>query len=165
MDFISAVGLVQSSFGLALEFGKVAKTLNDVADKYKNAKLAIKSLSQNLDILELAWTQIGEWYQEQSEDGLHDKSLTKRVQGFLETGMLVIEALQHDLESYNIDDIGFAQRTRFIWNETSLQAHGSRIRDQALSMSLFLQVVNLYATFPWQYAVCALMLGFPIRID
>lgn len=152
MDLISAVGLVQSSIGLALQFGKVAKTLNDVADKYKNAKLAIKSLAQNLDILELAWTQIGEWFQGQSEDGLHDDSLTKRVEGFLETGVLVIEALQHDLQAYNIEDIGFSQRTRFMWNEISLQAHRSRIRDQALSMSLFLQVVNLYATISWQYA-------------
>ena len=150
MDLVSAVGLVQSSIGLALQFGKVAKTLNDVAYKYKNAKLAIKSLAQNLDILELAWTQIGEWFQGQSEDGLHDDSLTRRVEGFLETGVLVIEALQHDLQAYNIDDIGFSQRTKFVWNEISLQAHRSRIRDQALSMSLFLQVVNLYATIPWQ---------------
>ena len=163
MDLVSAVGLVQSSIGLALQFGKVAKTLNDVADKYKNAKLAIKSLAQNLDILELAWTQIGEWFQGQSEDGLHDDSLTKRVEGFLETGVLVIEALQHDLQTYNMDDIGFSQRTKFLWNEISLQAHRSRIRDQALSMSLFLQVVNLYATILWQ---CAhLCIGHLITIN
>ena len=152
MDLVSAVGLVQSSIGLALQFGKVAKTLNDVANKYKNAKLAIKSLAQNLDILELAWTQIGEWFQGQSEDGLYDDSLTKRVVGFLETGVLVIEALQYDLQAYNMDDIGFSQRTKFLWNEISLEAHRSRIRDQALSMSLFLQVVQLYATIPWQCA-------------
>ena len=144
MDLISAVGLVQSSISLALQFGSAAKTLHDIADKYKNAKLAIKSLAQNLDILQLAWTQIGDWIQ--AEDGLHDDSLTKRVEGFLETGTLVIEALQQDVQAYNFGDICFSQRTRFVWNENSLHAHQSRLRDQALSMSLFLQAVNLSAT-------------------
>lgn len=144
MDPISVVGLVQSSLGLALQFGSTAKTLNDVAGKYKNAKLAIKSLAQNLDILQLAWTQIGEWFQRYAEEeSLHDDSLMKRVEGFLETGTLVMEALQHDVQAYDVDHLSFAQRSRLIWNESSLQGHQSRIRDQVLSMSLFLQAVNL----------------------
>ncbi|CAD6589931.1 MAG: hypothetical protein ASARMPRED_004323 [Alectoria sarmentosa] len=144
MDPISVVGLVQSSLGLALQFGSTAKTLNDVASKYKNAKLAIKSLAQNLDILQLSWTQIGEWFQRYAEEeSLHDDSLMKRVEGFLETGTLVMEALQHDVQAYDVDHLSFAQRSRLIWNESSLQGHQSRIRDQVLSMSLFLQAVNL----------------------
>ena len=143
MDPISAIGLVENSLGLALQFGTAAKALNDIAGKYKNAKLTVKSLTQNLDILQLAWTQIGEWYQEQFEKSLHDDSLTRRVEGFLETGNLVMEALQHDLQAYNVDHLSFSKRSKLIWNETTLQGHKSRIQDQALSMSLFLQAVNL----------------------
>ena len=51
MDPVSFIGLIESSIGLALQFGSAAKTLSDLAGKYKNAKLAIKSLAQNLDIL------------------------------------------------------------------------------------------------------------------
>ena len=59
MDPVTAVGLVEAALGLAVQFGSAAKTLNDVAGKYKNAKLTIKSLIQNLDILQLSWTQAG----------------------------------------------------------------------------------------------------------
>ena len=65
------------------------------------------------------------------------------MEGFLETGNLVIEALQHDFQAYNVDHLSFSKRSKLIWNETNLQGHKSRIQDQALSMSLFLQAVNL----------------------
>ena len=144
MDPVSAIGLVEASLGLAVQFGSAAKTLNDVADKYKNAKLTIKSLIQNLDILQLSWTQIGVWFRERFEnDSLHDVDLAKRVAGFLETGSLIMEALQHDLQAYNVNHLNFSTRSKLIWNETTLQNHQGRIRDQALSMSLFLQAVNL----------------------
>lgn len=86
---------------------------------------------------------IGEWFQGYAEESLRDDGLKKRVEGFLETGKLVMEALQHDLQAYDIDHLGFSQCSKLVWNETSLQGHQSRIRDQALSMSLFLQAVNL----------------------
>ena len=143
MDPVSFIGLIESSIGLALQFGSAAKTLNDLAGKYKNAKLAIKSLAQNLDILQLAWTQIGDWMKLAENENLNDDSLTTRVQGFWETGTLVMEALQHDLQAYDTDQLNISQRTKLIWNETSFQSHQNRIRDQALSMSLFLQAMNL----------------------
>ena len=143
MDPVSVVGLVENSFGLALQFASAAKTLNDIAGKYKNAKLTLKSLAQNLHVLQLAWNQIGEWLDGHTEENLRDDNLTKRVQGFWETGTMVMEALQHDLEAYDVDHLNFSQRLKSIWNENSLQGHQSRIRDQALSMSLFLQAVNL----------------------
>lgn len=143
MDPVSLIGLIESSIGLALQFGSASKTLNDLAVKYKNAKLAIKALAQNLDILQLAWTQIGDWMQLAENEDLRDNSLTNRIQGFWETGTMVMDALQHDLQAYDTDRLNMSQRTRLIWNETSFQGHQNRIRDQALSMSLFLQAMNL----------------------
>lgn len=144
MDPVSFIGLIESSIGLALQFGSAAKTLNDLAGKYKNAKLTIKSLAQNLNILQLAWTQIGDWMKLAENENVNDDSLTTRVQGFWETGILVMEALQHDLQAYDTDQLNILQRTKMIWNETSFQSHQNRIRDQALSMSLFLQAMNQY---------------------
>lgn len=144
MDPISAVGLVESSLGLALQFGSAAKALNDVASRYKNARLAIKSLAQNLDILQLTWTQIGHWFEAYAKDGtMGDNESVKRVQGFLETGTLVMEALEEDMRPYDAENLNFTQRSKLIWNENTLQGHQIRIRDQALSMSLFLQAVRL----------------------
>lgn len=76
-------------------------------------------------------------------ENLRDDSLTKRVVGFWETGTMVMEALQHDLQAYDTDQLSISQLTKLIWNENSFQGHQNRIRDQALSMSLFLQAMNL----------------------
>ena len=144
MDPISVVGLVESSLSLALQFGSAAKTLNDIAGKYKNAKLATKFLAQNLDILQLTWSQIGQWFEAHVDYGsLRDNDLVKRVRSFLETGTLVMGALEQDLLEYDVGNLNFAQRSKLIWNENTLQGHQIRIRDQTLSMSLFLQAVKL----------------------
>ena len=144
MDPISIAGIVESSLGLGLQFGNAAKSLCDIAGKYRNAKLTLKSLAHNLEILQLTWNQIGQWFEARAEDvSLYDDDLIKQVNGFLETGTLVMDALERDLLAYDIKDLNFGQRSKFIWNEMTLQAHQVRIRDQTLSMSLFLQAVQL----------------------
>lgn len=42
MDPLSIVGVVEGSLGLALQLGTAAKSLSDIAGKYKNAKLTVK---------------------------------------------------------------------------------------------------------------------------
>ena len=133
-----------SSLSLAFQLATVAKGLSDVVDKYKNAKLTVKTLIQNLDILQLTWTQIGQWFEAYAEsENLCDDDLIRRVRDFLNTGTLVMEALEQDLPAYNIENLNFAQRSKLIWNESLLQRHLSRIRDQSLTMTLFLQAVKL----------------------
>ena len=61
MDPATIVQLTQGSISLALQCDYAAKALNDVAAKYKNAKVVIVFMAQNLDSIELAWSQIGEW--------------------------------------------------------------------------------------------------------
>ena len=144
MDPISVAGIVGSSLGLAFQLGTAAKGLGDIAGRYKNAKLTVKALAQNLDILQLIWTQIGQWFEEYAGDErLCDIELVKRVTGFLETGTLVMEALEQDLLAYDIETLNFTQRSKLIWNEKTLEGHQICIRDQVLSMNLFLQAVKL----------------------
>ena len=144
MDHVSVAGIVESSLGLALQLSTAAKGLSDLAGKYKNAKLTVKALAQNLDILQLTWTQIGQWFKEYAEDGsLCDHDLIKRVTGFLETGTLVMEAFEQDLLTYDVENLNFTQRSKLIWNENTLRGHQIRIRDQTLSMNLFLQAMKL----------------------
>lgn len=93
-----------------------------------NDRLAIKSLAQNVAILQLAWTQIGKWSQGYAGEGvLHDDSITKQVEGFLETGRLVMEAIQHDVQAYDDDRLGVSKHYNFIWNEKSLRGHQNRV--------------------------------------
>lgn len=145
MDPFSVAGIVQGSLGLALQLGTAARSLNDIAGKYKNAKLTVKALAQNLDILQITWTRIGQWFEAYAEDGdsCDNELVVQRVTGFLETGTLVIEAFEQDLLIYNVDSFNFTQRSKLLWNENTLKDHQIRIRDQMLSVNLFLQAMKL----------------------
>ena len=140
MDPVTLVGIVEGSISLAVQCGSVAKSLNSLAGQYKHAKLTISTMIQNLDIMQVAWERIGVW----SKTSMPiDDGFTQRLERFLETGCLVLNALEEDLRSYNVSRMTFRQRSRLVWNENILQGHQNRIRDQAQSMSLLLQAVQL----------------------
>ena len=142
MDPVTIVGLVEGSISLAVQCGSVAKSLNSLAGQYKHAKLTISTMVQNLEIMQLAWNRIGAWSKNHvpTDD---DDGFTERLEGFLQTGCLVLDALQDDLTSYDVSKVTFTQRSRLVWNEKTLRDHQNRIRDQAQSMSLLLQAVQL----------------------
>ena len=141
MDPVPIIGLVEGSISLAVQCGSVTKNLNNIAGQYKHAKLDLKTMVQNLDIMQIAWRRIAVW----SENHMvtDNDSLMDRLERFLETGFLVLDALEEDLRSYDASKMTFRQRSRLVWNEGTLQAHQTRIRDQAQSMSLLLQAIQL----------------------
>ena len=141
MDPVSIVALLEGSISLAVQCGSVAKSLNNLAGQYKHAKLTISTMAQNLDIMQLAWHRIGIW----SKDFIpkDDDAFTQRLEAFLETGSLVLDTLEADLQSYSASYMTFAQKSRLVWNENVFQGHQNRIRDQAQSMSLLLQAIQL----------------------
>ena len=144
MDPATIVGLVSSAAALAKICGSAAKDLNTLVSKYKNAKLAILSMIQGLDTMQLAWSRIGQWVQNETPDELLEKDdFIGRLQRSLETGSLVMDALKEELLVYKPLKMGLTQRTKVVWNEGTLKSHQERIRDQASSMTLLLQAVQL----------------------
>ena len=144
MDPGTIVGLVSSAVELAMACGSAAKDLNALASKYKNAKLAVLSMVQGLDTVQLAWSRIGKRAQNQTLDGLlEEDDFIGRLQRSLETGSLVMDALREELLIYKPLEMGVTQRTQVVWNEGTLKSHQERIRDQASSMTLLLQAINL----------------------
>ena len=100
MNAATIVGLVEGSLSLAVQCGSAAKSLNSLVGQYKYAKLTISTMVQNLDIMQIAWDRIGTW----SKDFIptDDDALIKRLERFLETGSLVLDALEEDLRSYDV---------------------------------------------------------------
>ena len=144
MDPVTLVGLVSSAVTLATICGSATKDLHTLGSKYKNAKLAILSMAQGLDTMQLAWSKISIWAQYQTPDGLlEEDDFIGRLRRSLETGSLVLDALKEELLIYKPLKMGFAQRTKAVWNEGALRSHQERIRDQASSMTLLLQAINL----------------------
>ncbi len=120
MDPASIVGLVGASIDLAMKCGSVARNLNEIAAKYKYARLTILSMVQGLETIQLAWSRIGEWSQSRVPAELaQDVEFMQTLERLLEAGTLVMETLEEELMVYNTDDMGFTQRTKVIWNENT----------------------------------------------
>lgn len=144
MDPASILGLVDASIGLALKCAGTAQKLNDIASKYNNAKLTVMSITSNLDVMQFTWEKIRAWIESNSANGdIDDDAFVTRMARLLKTGTLVMEALEDDLAPFSDEKLGFAQRARLIWDESSFADHQSRIRDQAISMGLLLQAMQL----------------------
>lgn len=144
MDPASIIGLLDALIDLAIKCGSTVKHLNTLASQYEHARLTISSMVQTLDSLQLAWNRISVWSRGYVPDqDAVENGLVERLQRFLETGALVMEALNQDHFTCNPDDLGFTQRSRLIWNDQILQNHRSRLRDQATSMTLLLQAIQL----------------------
>ena len=144
MDPVTIVGVLEGSISLAVQCGSVVKSLNSLAGQYKYAKLTISSMVQSLEIMQLAWNRIGIWSKDFVPTG--DDELVQRLERFLQTGSLVLDSLEGDLKSYDVSNVTLRQRSRLVWNEDILQGHQNRIRDQAQSMSLLLQAIQLWVS-------------------
>ncbi len=141
MDPVTIAGIVEGSISLAVQCGSVVKSLNNIAGQYKYAKLTITTMTQNLDIMQLAWDRIGAWFKDYMLTD--DDGFIQRLERFLEAGSLVIDALEEDLQAYDASNMTFAQRSRLVLNENTFQGHQNRIRDQAQTMALLLQAIQL----------------------
>ena len=145
MDPIALLAVIQGSVGLVHKCLKAVKGLHDLALKYRHAQLTILSMTQELDIILLAWEQISERIKDCGGDDVIDSEVLRRIKRSLDCGLLVISALEHDLAYYSDAAQSFSsgQRLKSIWNSDILRAHLERIRGQAQSMSLLLTVVKL----------------------
>lgn len=142
VDPISIISLVEGSISLIVQCGSAIKSLNEIAAKYKQAELTLSSIIQEVDVIELAWKRIKDWF-ESYIDEAGDVELLERLDKSLKCGTNVISALQDDLLGYGSKRLGFMQRSRLSWNEKLLGDHQDRIRGQVLAMNLLLQVIEL----------------------
>ena len=144
------LSLIDGSAGLLIKCGSVIKTLHDLADKFKKAELNIKAMGQQVDIIKAAWSHIRNWSVEyQSDASRIGLQLLMRLDQALEVGDQVISGLKEDLVPYKGEKrtLGLRQRSKFIWNDTSLSEHRTRLRDQITAVTLLLNVIQLYVAY------------------
>lgn len=147
MDPVSIVQLTQGSLSLALKCGHAVKTLSDIAAKYKNAEISITSMAQNVDVIQLAWSEMGDWCERyEPRNASDDKIFLERLRRSLDNGTLVMTALEQDLRPYQTNNLSLKHRSRFIWNENTLRDHQDRINHQATAMTCTMQAIQLRST-------------------
>ena len=151
-DPLTILSVIEGSLSLIIQCSSVAKTLNDIAGKFKQLRLTILSMTQELETIEFAWTRIKVWSQQYVEDAADledseslDRSFLDRLRRSLECGRIVMGALQDDLDEFvgTGGTLSFTQRARVAWNAKTSKDHQDRIRGQTAAMNLLLQVLDL----------------------
>ena len=144
MDPASIVGLIDASIDLVLKCAGAVKKINDIASKYKYSNYAIISITQYLDTLRFAWDRIRVWTESYNPDeNAGDDVFVSRIIQALDAGTLIMNALEEELLPFNHEDLSSVQRMKLIWTGNILRDHQIRIRDQAASMGLLLQAIQL----------------------
>lgn len=143
MDPVSIFSIVTGAAGLALQCGKVAKSLHDLSAKFIDARLTILSATQELDIIRLAWERIQELLQTWEDNDTMDPDLLARLNRQVDIGGLVMTALSEDLSSYDLTSDSLGQSAKVVWNESILQGYQDMMRGQATAMTLLLSVLQM----------------------
>ena len=144
------LGLGDAAAGLVIKYAQVVKFLHDLRGRYKAADLEFNVLAEQIETIGMAWSKIEDWCEakKQLTDPDHDgDDLLYQLGRKLECGSLVVSALANDLEQVVSAEspvrLNFKQRSKLLWNEASIEAHRSRLRDQVVTMTLLLQIIEL----------------------
>lgn len=74
----------------------------------------------------------------ETDADLKEDGFLERLQRSLKAEEMIIEALEVELASYDANELGFASRAKFIWNEDNLKDLQPCVMDQAISLGLLL---------------------------
>ena len=120
MDLATIFAIVQGSVGIAIKCATVIKDLNDLAQKQKQAKLAVLLLVDQCQTLHIAWERIRTWTLQQGTPGSTiDEQLVERLDCSVQMGLRVLSALEEDVSQIGdpTAKFGFLSKSRVIWNE------------------------------------------------
>ena len=148
MEPISVIGLLSTAGTLASAITVTIKSLSDLRGQYKDADLRIRPLIGELSTVKSALTQINDWTH--YLDDTHQQSdVVAGLKISLEGCQLALDALAEEVQSLlggAIPDsslsMGFRMRTRYVWSESSLKDHESRLRAHIAALQLLLQAVQ-----------------------
>ena len=147
MEPISVIGLLSTAGTLASAITVTIKSLSDLRGQYKDADLRIRLLIGELSTVKSALTQINDWTH--YLDDTHQQSdVVAGLKVSLEGCQLALDALAEEVQSLlggaipDSRSMSFRMRTRYVWSESSLKDHESRLRAQIAALQLLLQAVQ-----------------------
>lgn len=121
-EAVTILTIVSISATLSLKCAKIIQNLHELVGKYKQAELEVKSMIQELDILQLAWNRIEQWSRakifHQTDENLAETDLLRRLDRSLGFGTMIMSALEEDLTPFmnTTRSYSFGRRTKLIWN-------------------------------------------------
>lgn len=143
MDPASVVGLVAACASLTKTCIGVAKSLNDIAQVYKDAEVDILATASQCKITEFAWKRLEDWANKYLVHLSNHDEVLDMLQHIIYTGRIFLDALEKDLAKATSKPSNFKRRTNVSWNTKGLKQHQIRIQTHNSALQVLLQVVSL----------------------
>ena len=138
MDPFSITGFAASILGLVGATATIAKRLNDMYGKFKDADLTISLISSQLCTLKAALEQILQWM----KSPLFSVPRHQQLLRDLETATRGCKAVVALLDEYTQTASGFLGTLEFVWNEDKIKEYSNHLNHQANALTLFLQALQ-----------------------
>lgn len=143
MDPVSVVSLVAACASLAKTCAGIAKTLHSLVETYKFAELAILSITEECETVQLAWDRIEQWAKSNLHQIDRPEQIIERLQRSVYCGQLVMSALETEIAKITGKSRAITRGSMMAWANSLLQEHQTRLRGQVTSLQLLLQVLSL----------------------
>ena len=148
MDPVTIVSLAAACTSLAVAAGKSVIALKKLAGAYKDSSLAIRSLANECNTIALAVQQLRNWIESPADVPDLEEDIWLQLKESIEFVELVLASLAGDLKS--VLDVrtngSFRRKGRAVWILQFVNDHQSRLRGQAIALTLLLNTTKLYGT-------------------
>lgn len=148
MDPASILGLITTAGTIASAITRTIRDLSDLRSQYTDADIRVRLLIKELSTIKSSLTQINDWAHFLDTSN-NQAELRDALQVALDGVELAMGALAEEVQKLVSDpsatsrvDMGFRQRTRYVWNEDTMKEHENRLRAQVSALQLLLQAAQ-----------------------
>lgn len=148
MDPISIIGLLATAGNIATTITCTIKSLSDLRDQIKEADVRIRLLIGELSTIKSALSQINDWTH-YLDDTHKQADVIAGLKVSLEGCQLAMDALAEEVRLLvgnatpeTTLKSGMRTRTKYAWNESTIQQHENRLYAQMAALQLLLQAVR-----------------------
>ncbi|OCK96512.1 uncharacterized protein K441DRAFT_695011 [Cenococcum geophilum 1.58] len=143
MEPSAIVGLCGSCIGITYRAGKLAHDIHDLRHKFKDVDISLLSVKSQASAIQAVTEILSRWLDNPQVQV--DGSLQLQLASILDACEFLLGFIQEHVSkaTQSQQKLGFRSRTKYLWNESSLNGYRDMLQIQVQALQLILQCIQL----------------------
>ena len=143
MEPASIVALCGSCFGIAIRAGKLGYDINVLRNRFNTAETQLQFLRIQVSAVKTTTETLARWLDGQQPSA--DESLRIQLSDTLEACEQLLGLIEEHVfkATHSQQKLGFRSKTKYLWNENSLNGYKDMLQTQVQVLQLILQCLQL----------------------
>jgi len=143
MEPSAIVGLCGSCIGIAYRAGKLAHDIHDLRHKFKDVDISLLSVKSQASAIQAVTEILSRWLDNPQVQV--DGSLQLQLASILDACEFLLGFIQEHVSkaTQSQQKLGFRSRSKYLWNESSLNGYRDMLQTQVQTLQLILQCIQL----------------------